>query len=52
MTNDKFETIEDDEDDWISRSSLKRDAEALQRLGARLIDLKPSQLDKIPMDDP
>ncbi|MCJ8341043.1 MAG: DUF615 domain-containing protein [Pseudomonadales bacterium] len=51
MTNDKFDTIEDDEDDWISRSSLKRDAEALQRLGARLIDLKPSQLDKIPMDE-
>jgi len=51
MTNDKFDTIEDEDDDWISRSSLKRDAEALQILGARLIDLKPAQLDKIVMDE-
>ncbi|MEH6443912.1 MAG: ribosome biogenesis factor YjgA [Oceanospirillaceae bacterium] len=51
MNNDKFDTIEDDDEDWISRSSLKRDAEALQDLGAKLIHLKPAQLDSIVMDE-
>jgi ribosome-associated protein len=51
MNNDKFDTYEDDDEDWISKSSLKRDAEALQVLGSQLIDLKPSQLDNIHMDE-
>jgi len=51
MNNDKFDTYEDDDDDWISKSSLKRDAEALQVLGSQLIGLKPSQLDNIAMDE-
>jgi len=51
MNNDKFDTYEDDDEDWISKSSLKRDAEALQVLGSQLIDLKPSQLDNIDMDE-
>jgi ribosome-associated protein len=51
MNNDKFDTIEDEDDDWISKSSLKRDADAMQKLGARLIELKPNQLDNIPMDE-
>ncbi|MEM5530664.1 ribosome biogenesis factor YjgA [Gammaproteobacteria bacterium AS21] len=51
MNNDKFDTYEDDDEDWISKSSLKRDAEALQVLGSQLIDLKPSQLDNIEMDE-
>ncbi|NRA21323.1 MAG: DUF615 domain-containing protein [Oceanospirillaceae bacterium] len=51
MTDNKFDTYEDEDDDWISRSSLKRDAEALQRLGAKMIDLKPHQLDSIEMDE-
>ncbi len=51
MNNDKFDTIEDEDDDWISRSSLKRDAEALQVLGSKLISLKPQQLDHIGMDE-
>lgn len=50
MTDNKFETYED-EDDWISKSSLKRDADALQKLGAKLIDLKPNQLAGIEMDE-
>ncbi len=51
MNKDKFDTIDDEDDDWISRSSLKRDAEALQKLGTRLIALKPIQLDNIEMDE-
>lgn len=51
MNNDKFDTYEDDDENWISKSSLKRDAEALQILGSQLIDLKPSQLDNIEMDE-
>ena len=34
---------EEDEDEFISRSQLKRDMHALQQLGERLIKLKPSQ---------
>lgn len=51
MNKDKFDTYEDEDDDWISRSSMKREAEAMQKLGARLIELKPNQLDNIPMDE-
>jgi len=51
MTDSKFDTYEDEDDDWISKSSLKRDAEALQKLGAKLIDLKPNQLAGIEMDE-
>ncbi|NQZ33193.1 MAG: DUF615 domain-containing protein [Oceanospirillaceae bacterium] len=50
MTDNKFETYEED-DDWISKSSLKRDADALQKLGAKLIDLKPNQLAGVEMDE-
>jgi len=50
MTDSKFDTYEEDED-WISKSSLKRDAEALQKLGAKLIGLKPNQLAGIDMDE-
>lgn len=46
---------ESDEDNdeiiWVSKSEIKRDAEALKRLGAELTDLGKNALDKIPLDD-
>lgn len=37
--------------DGPSRSQEKRDAEALQKLGQRLTELRPDQQDQIPMSD-
>ena len=42
---------EDEEIIWVSKSEIKRDAEALKRLGAELIELSKNSLDKIPLDD-
>ncbi|MBN3057349.1 ribosome-associated protein [Pectobacterium brasiliense] len=45
---------QDDEDDeiiWVSKSEIKRDAEALKDLGAELVDLGKNALEKIPLDD-
>jgi ribosome-associated protein len=42
---------EDEEIIWVSKSEIKRDAEALKRLGAELIELGQSTLDRIPLDD-
>ena len=41
---------EDDEIIWVSKSEIKRDAEELKRLGAELVDLGKTALDKIPLD--
>lgn len=41
---------EDDEIIWVSKSEIKRDAEALKELGAELVDLGKNALDKIPLD--
>ncbi|GKW16850.1 hypothetical protein BSK71_02680 [Pectobacterium actinidiae] len=52
--NDVPENQEDDEDDeiiWVSKSEIKRDAEALKDLGAELVDLGKNALEKIPLDD-
>ncbi|MEH0832830.1 ribosome-associated protein [Pectobacterium cacticida] len=52
--NDIPENQEDDEDDeiiWVSKSEIKRDAEALKDLGAELVDLGKNALEKIPLDD-
>jgi ribosome-associated protein len=54
MNEDNFDNIkhDDDDDDYIiSRSQKKRDVEALQTLGERLVDLKPAQLDKLPLEE-
>lgn len=51
MNNDKFDTIENEDEEVISKSSLKRDADAMQKLGAKLVELRPNQLDNIVMDD-
>ena len=39
------------EDDYPSKSQLKRESEALQNLGVELVNLKPSELAKVPMDE-
>ena len=39
-------------EDWgPSKSQLKRDAEALQKLGAEIVSLSHSELEKIPLDE-
>ena len=42
---------EDEEIIWVSKSEIKRDAEELKRLGAELIDLSKSSLERIPLDE-
>ncbi|WP_167386689.1 ribosome biogenesis factor YjgA [Aeromonas cavernicola] len=39
-------------EDWgPSKSQLKRDAEALQKMGEEIVSLSQSELDKIPLDE-
>ncbi|KXF80040.1 ribosome biogenesis factor YjgA [Enterovibrio coralii] len=42
---------EEEEIIWVSRSEMKRDMEALQKLGEELVALKPAVLAKFPLDD-
>lgn len=42
---------DDDEVIWVSKSEIKRDAEALKDLGAELVDLGKNALDRIPLDE-
>ena len=44
------ENEEDDEIIWVSKSEIKRDAEALKDLGAEMVDLGKNSLDKLPLD--
>ena len=37
---------------WVSKSEIKRDAEALKKLGEKLVELTKAKLDKIPLEDP
>lgn len=47
-----FELTEEfDDENIISKTSIKRDMHELQALGKRLTELKPSQLLKVPMSD-
>lgn len=51
MSNE-FEDINDDDLEPIkSRTQIKREMEALQALGKRLIDLKPEQLKEVPISE-
>ena len=36
---------------WVSKSEIKRDAEALKKLGEKLVDLSEAKLEKIPLED-
>ena len=39
------------EDEGPSKTQLKRDSEALQELGEELVNLKPTELAKVPLDE-
>ncbi|ELZ5938722.1 ribosome-associated protein [Providencia vermicola] len=41
---------DDDEIIWVSKSEIKRDAEILKKLGAELVELSKSELERIPLD--
>lgn len=43
--------MRDDSDEARSKTRRKREAEALQALGERLVELRPSQLERIPLAD-
>lgn len=43
--------IEDDEIIYVSKSEIKRDAEALKKLGIELVKLSKNELEKIPLDE-
>ncbi|MBW7981663.1 ribosome biogenesis factor YjgA [Enterobacillus tribolii] len=45
------EEEEDEEIIWVSKSEIKRDAEALKDLGAELVELGKNSLDRIPLDE-
>lgn len=42
---------EDEEIIWVSKSEIKRDAEALKQLGLELVELGKNALEKIPLDE-
>ncbi|WP_011609480.1 ribosome biogenesis factor YjgA [Histophilus somni] len=45
-----WEDEEQEEIIWVSKSEIKRDAEALKKLGEKLVNLTKTNLDKIPLD--
>ncbi|AWH88416.1 ribosome biogenesis factor YjgA [Limnobaculum parvum] len=45
------EEQEDDEIIWVSKSEIKRDAEALKDLGTELVQLGKNALERIPLDE-
>lgn len=46
-----WDTGEAEEILWVSKSEIKRDAEALKQLGSKLVELTPTNLAKIPLDE-
>ncbi len=49
--SDQFDDIEQYEEDYKSKTQLKREVEALQIVGAKLIGQKPEVLAKLPLSD-
>lgn len=49
--NEKNTSIDDEEDEIISKSQLKREANAITELGVELTQLSDSQIKSIPMSD-
>ncbi len=51
--NDVPETREEEDEEiiWVSKSEIKRDAEALKQLGMELVELGKNALEKIPLDE-
>lgn len=48
---DDAHNAQEDSVDTRSKTRRKRDAEALQALGERLVELKPSRLARVPLDE-
>lgn len=46
-----WDTQEEEEIIWVSKSEIKRDAEALKKLGEQLINLTKAQLTRVPLDE-
>ncbi|BFU60038.1 MULTISPECIES: ribosome biogenesis factor YjgA [Rodentibacter] len=48
-----FDWEDEDQEEiiWVSKSEIKRDAEALKQLGEKLVNLTKANLTKIPLDD-
>ncbi|WP_067223262.1 ribosome biogenesis factor YjgA [Marinomonas gallaica] len=46
-----FEYYDENEEDYKSKTQIKREMEALQDLGAKLVKLNPAQRKKVPMSD-
>lgn len=51
MNEDNFDDLNEQEEEFISRSQIKREAEALQKLGERIIGLRPDQIEKLPIGE-
>ena len=53
MSEQKFDEFGDpiEEIIYVSRSELKRDMQELKDMGARLMEMKPALLDKLPLGD-
>lgn len=49
--HDEFESHDDFDEEWVSKTQRKREMEALQAIGARLPELNQEQLDKVAMGD-
>ncbi|UTV28038.1 ribosome biogenesis factor YjgA [Photobacterium atrarenae] len=49
--NQKAPWEEEEEIIWVSKTEMKRDMEALQKIGEELVSLKPNALAKIPLDE-
>lgn len=49
--NQKAPWEEEEEIIWVSKTEMKNDMNDLQKLGEELVELKPSQLEKIPMSE-
>jgi ribosome-associated protein len=46
-----FDNIEQDEDDWVSKTQLKKDAKDLKGLGEAIVKLSPAQRAKLPLNE-
>lgn len=53
MNNDNFDNshLDDQDEEWLSKTEIKRQMHALQELGARLTKLNKDQLDKLELGD-
>lgn len=49
--NKKAPWDEEEEIIWVSKSEMKRDMDALQKIGEELVELTPNALAKMPLDD-